>query len=135
MLVETFGNGTPKHVFYMYKSINIDGIKIAMNIVTYELISYPTTRIMPSRGSNQHTGVIPIIRMDPATFQAVVTAAVIAIMAPLSANNTNRNGNGVDNPNYGDNQGHQQVCSCNDTPNYEPENSHGNGRVLPKKRK
>ena len=47
----------------------------------------------------------------------------------------NINENGNPSLNRGDNQRHLQVCSCRDSPNYEPKSSHENGTVLPKKRK
>lgn len=87
---------------------------------------------MPPYGSSQRTDNTSSTN-GPATFQAVVAAAMIAVMAQLSANNTNWNENGANNSNHGDNQGHQRVCSCKDTPNYKPKNSNNNGEVVPKK--
>lgn len=55
-----------------------------MTTVTYEPVSYRTTRIMPSRRSNQHTDVTLVLHMDLVTFQAAVSDAVIVVMTQQS---------------------------------------------------
>ena len=72
---------------------------------TYEISSHHAIEIMSSHGDNQYTGETPILRIDSATFQATITAAVTAVMAQLNANNTNENGICVHTSNRSDNQG------------------------------
>lgn len=77
-------------------------------------------RIMFSHGNNQSTGETPIMRIDFATFQAAVATAMKAIMVQL--NNTNGNGNSIDNPTRSKDQRHQQVSTYRTTPNHKSKN-------------
>ena len=95
-----------------------------MTIVTYERVSHHTTRNDHSylRARNQPISEKPILQIDFAAFQVVVTTAMIAVMAQANANNPKRNGNGVDNSNHSNNQGHQRVVAYKDTLNHKPKN-------------
>ena len=77
---------------------------------------------MSSHGNHRATDETPFLQIDSATFQAVVTATVTAIMAHLNANNTSENGNGVENSNRNNNQGNQKVPTYKNIQTYKPEN-------------
>ena len=77
---------------------------------------------MSSHGNNQPTGETPILQIASATFQAAVTAVVIAVMAHLNATNPNENRKSVDNSNCSNNQVNQQVSTWQDTLNPKPKN-------------
>lgn len=47
---------------------------------------------MSTHGDNQNPDDTPVLRVDSATFRATVTAALIAVMTHLNANNTYENG-------------------------------------------
>ena len=72
--------------------------------------------------------------MELTMFQTTIIAALTAVMVQPSAHNANKNGSSANSTKPGGNQGHQRVCSCKDTPNHKPKNSHDNGEILPKKR-
>ena len=72
---------------------------------------------MSSHRNNQDTGETPILQIDSATFQAAVTAALTAVMMQLNANNTNKNGNSIDNSYQSNNHKNQRVTAYQGTPN------------------
>ena len=89
---------------------------------TYELISLSCNKIIPSKKRNQPAGKTPILQMNMATFQVVVTSAVTSVMTHFNTNNTNGSGFVINNPNRGDDQVQQRVLTHNYTPNLQMKN-------------
>ena len=93
-------------------------IHLEPTLNAHELISLSCNKIMSLKKRNQPASKKPILQMDTTTFQA----AVIAVMTHLNANNTNGSGIIIGNPNQGNNQVHQRVPTCKDTPNLQRKN-------------
>ena len=59
---------------------------------------------MSSYGSNQLTYTTPFLILDIATLQAIVIAAMAALIAYKNSVDSSGEGNGVNNPNQGNNR-------------------------------